>query len=97
MRDHEPAEMVEERGLTKGNLFEVDKCCPQWQGVDMVNSKRAQREKSRIRPRGSTYVKPGDLSSGLKRVPNSGDTILNYVDIELPPFQEVRWKHRTSE
>ena len=39
MRDHEPAEMVEERGLTKGNLFEVDKYCPQWQGVDMVNSK----------------------------------------------------------
>jgi hypothetical protein len=68
MRDHEPAEMVEERGLTKGNLFEVDKYCPQWQRVDMVNSKRAQREKSRIRPRGSTYVKPKDLSSGLKRV-----------------------------
>jgi len=28
---------------------------------------------------------------------NSGDTILNYVDIELPLFQEVQWKHRTSE
>jgi hypothetical protein len=54
--------------MTKGNLFETDKYCPQWQGVDMVNSKRAQREKSRIRPRGSTYVKPQDLSSGLKRV-----------------------------
>ncbi len=30
---------MEERGLTKGNLFEVDKYCTQWQGVDMVNSK----------------------------------------------------------
>jgi hypothetical protein len=65
---HGPAEVVEERGLTKGNLFQVDKYCPQWQEVDMVNSKRARREKSRIRPRGSTYVKPKDLSSGLKRV-----------------------------
>jgi len=48
MGDHEPAEMVEERGLTKGNLFEIDKYCTQLQGVDMVNSKRARREKSRI-------------------------------------------------
>jgi hypothetical protein len=73
---------VEERGLTKGNLFEVDKCCPQWQGVDMVNSKRARREKSRIRPRGSTYVKPKDLSSGLKRVrevANSASALLPEV------------------
>ena len=60
--------MVEERGLTKGNLFEIDKYCPQWQGDDMVNSKRARREKSRIRPRGSTYVDPTDLSSGFERV-----------------------------
>jgi len=68
MRDQGLAEMVEERGLTKGNLFEVDKYCPKWQGIDMVNSKRARREKSRIRPRRSTYVKPKDLSNGLKRV-----------------------------
>ena len=54
--------------MAKGNLFEVNKYCTQLQGVDMVNSKRARREKSRIRPRGSTYVKPKDLSSGLKRV-----------------------------
>jgi hypothetical protein len=60
--------VVEQRGLSKGNLFEVDKDCTQWQGVDMVNSKRAQREKSRIRPRESTYLKPKDLSSALKRV-----------------------------
>ena len=66
--------MVEERGLSKGNLFEVDKYCPQWQGVDMVNSKRARREKSRTQPRGSTYVKPKDLSS---------DLILIGVGIEL--------------
>jgi hypothetical protein len=31
--------MAEERGLTKGNLFKVDKYCPQWQGVDMVSPK----------------------------------------------------------
>ena len=54
--------------MAKGNLFETDKYCPQWQGVDMVNSKRARREKSRIRPRGSTYVEPEDLLSGLERV-----------------------------
>ncbi len=60
--------MVEKRGLTKGNLVEVDKYCPQWQGVNMVNSKRARREKSRIRPRGSTYVELEDLLSGLERV-----------------------------
>jgi len=33
-----------------------------------VNSKRARKEKSRIRPRGKTYVKPKDLLSGLERV-----------------------------
>jgi len=33
--------------MAKGNLFEVDKYCTQLQGVDMVNSKRARREKSR--------------------------------------------------
>jgi len=33
LRDHEPAEMVEERGLTKGNLFEADKDCTQRQGL----------------------------------------------------------------
>ena len=54
--------------MAKGNLFEVNKYCTQLQGVDMVNSKRAQREKSRIRPRGSTYVEPEDLLSGLERV-----------------------------
>ncbi len=54
--------------MAKGNLFETDKYCPQLQGVDMVNSKRARREKSRTQIGGSTYVKPKDLSSGLKRV-----------------------------
>lgn len=34
----------------------------------MVNSKRARKEKSRIRPRGKTYVKPKGLLSGLERV-----------------------------
>ena len=34
----------------------------------MVTSKRARKEKSRIRPRGNTYVKPKDLVSGLERV-----------------------------
>ena len=38
MRDHEPAEMVEERGLSKGNLCEADKDCTQRQEPDMVNS-----------------------------------------------------------
>ena len=60
--------MVEERGLTEGNLVEIDKCCTLWQGIDMVNSKRARREKPRTQIGGSTYVKPKDLSSGLKRV-----------------------------
>ncbi len=63
---------MEERGLSKGNLFEIDKYCTQLQGVDMVNSKRARREKSRIRPRGSTYVEPEDLLSGLERVREAG-------------------------
>jgi RNA-directed DNA polymerase len=83
MRDQEPAEMVEERGLTKGNLFEADKHCTQRQGIDMVNSKRAQREKSRIRPRGSTYVKPEDLSSGLKRVREAArrDSLIRFTSL----------------
>ena len=34
----------------------------------MENTKRAQKEKSRTRPRGSTYVEPKDLLSGLERV-----------------------------
>ncbi len=34
----------------------------------MENTKRAQREKSRIRPSGRTYVEPKDLLSGLERV-----------------------------
>jgi len=34
----------------------------------MVNTKRAQKEKSRIRPSGRTYVEPKDLLSGLERV-----------------------------
>jgi len=34
----------------------------------MENTKRAQKEKSRIRPSGETYVEPKDLLSGLKRV-----------------------------
>ncbi len=34
----------------------------------MENTKRARKEKSRIRPSGQTYVEPKDLLSGLKRV-----------------------------
>ena len=34
----------------------------------MENTKRAQKEKSRIRPSGETYVEPKDLLSGLERV-----------------------------
>jgi len=34
----------------------------------MENTKRAQKEKSRIRPSAETYVKPRDLLSGLERV-----------------------------
>ena len=34
----------------------------------MVNTKRAQKEKSWIRPSGETYVEPKDLLSGLERV-----------------------------
>ena len=34
----------------------------------MENTKRAQREKSGIRPSGETYVEPKDLLSGLERV-----------------------------
>ncbi len=34
----------------------------------MENTKRARKEKSRIRPSGETYVKPKGLLSGLERV-----------------------------
>jgi len=34
----------------------------------MENTKRARKEKSRIRPSGGTYVEPKDLLSGLERV-----------------------------
>ncbi len=34
----------------------------------MENTKRAQKEKSRIRPSGETYGEPKDLLSGLGRV-----------------------------
>ncbi|MBK5101777.1 MAG: group II intron reverse transcriptase/maturase [Desulfobacteraceae bacterium] len=34
----------------------------------MENTKRARKEKSRIRPSGETYVEPKDLLSGLERV-----------------------------
>jgi hypothetical protein len=34
----------------------------------MENTKRAQKEKSRILPSGETYVEPKDLLSGLERV-----------------------------
>jgi RNA-directed DNA polymerase len=34
----------------------------------MENTKRARKEKSRIRPSGQTYVEPKDLLSGLERV-----------------------------
>ncbi len=62
------AEVLEGRSDDKGNLFETDKYCPQWQGVDMVNSKWAQRENPGYGQAGSTYVEPEDLLSGLERV-----------------------------
>jgi len=34
----------------------------------MENTKRARKEKSRIRPSGETYVEPKHLLSGLERV-----------------------------
>lgn len=37
-------------------------------GLDMENTKRAQKEKSRIQPSGRTYVEPECLLSGLERV-----------------------------
>ena len=57
----------------------------------MVNSKRAQREKSRIQPRGSTYVKPQDLSSGIKRVREAArrdsrirfTSLLHHITVDL--------------
>jgi hypothetical protein len=38
----------------------------------MENTKRAQKEKSRIRPSGETYVEPKDLLSGFERVREAG-------------------------
>ena len=46
------AERVEERGLTKGNLFsETRSGHSAGKGLDMVNPKRARSGKLRIRPR----------------------------------------------
>ena len=51
------AESVEPSGLTKGNSFEQTKYRTlRRERFDMVNSKRAQSEKSRIQPRASAYV-----------------------------------------
>ena len=59
--DHGAAEIVEERGLTKGNLLKFDRCRTLRRRLDMENTKRARKEKSRIRPSGDTYVEPKDL------------------------------------
>jgi len=46
----------------------------------MENTKRAQKEKSRIRPSGGTYVEPKDLLSGLERVREAAEpTSLRYT------------------
>ena len=60
-KDHGAAEIVEERGLTKGNLLKFDRCRTLRRMLDMGNTKRARKEKSRIRPSGDTYVEPKDL------------------------------------
>jgi len=59
---------VEERCLTEGNLLKFDRCRTLRRRLDMENTKRARKEKSRIRPSGETYVEPKDLLSGLERV-----------------------------
>ena len=41
--DHGAAEMVEERGLTKGNLLKFDRCRTLRQRLDMENTKRARK------------------------------------------------------
>jgi hypothetical protein len=69
---------VEERGLTKGNLFKFDRSRTQRRRFDKENTKRAQKEKSWIRPSGSTYVEPKDLSSELERV-REGAILLRYT------------------
>lgn len=68
INDHWAAEMVEERGLTEGNLLKFDRCRTQRRRLDMENTKPAQKEKSRIRPSGQTYVEPKDLLGGHERV-----------------------------
>ena len=45
----------------------------------MENTKRAQKEKSRTRPSGQTYVEPKDLLSGLERVREAEPTSLRYT------------------
>ena len=60
--------MVEGRDLTKGNLLKFGRCRTLRRRLDMENTKRAQKEKSGIRPSGETYVEPKDLLSGLERV-----------------------------
>jgi len=45
----------------------------------MENTKRARKEKSRIRPSGQTYVEPKDLLGGLKRVREAESTSLRYT------------------
>jgi RNA-directed DNA polymerase len=48
------AEVLEGRGLTKRNLLQFDRFRKQRRRLDMENTKRAQKEKSRIRPSGDT-------------------------------------------
>jgi RNA-directed DNA polymerase len=57
----------------------------------MENTKRAQKEKSRIRPSGRTYVEPKDLSSGLERVREAArrdsriqfTSLLHHITVDL--------------
>ncbi len=57
----------------------------------MENTKRAQREKSRIRPSGRTYVEPKDLLSGLERVREAArrdsqiqfTSLLHHITVDL--------------
>ena len=57
----------------------------------MENSKRARREKFWTQPRGSTYVEPEDLSSGLERVREAArrdsqtrfTSLLHHITVEL--------------
>ena len=65
-----PAEKVEGRGLTEGNLLQQNKSRTQSRKVelDMATPKRARSGKPRTQPRGRAYVHPSDLPSALERI-----------------------------